>query len=293
MNERNDVEFPVWRKKVDSSLLEDGYTPLPAWVQTLWVMNEKFPSERIGKSSNIGKVSIEYNRNCYEATITRSYRTGTNKFITRLNLCKQLTYELRLVYPVSYMRSYEAKLARDNASEGNAPTYKSIEKDSSKWEFLDIEFDTENSRFIFTSHFVLTPEFPNLYNAIIGRFPTPKALKKASLNGAFRKYKWLPRSEFRKLIHAKNVIYTLMNSKTNEFYIGRAADLQKRYNGKSAHHAIPDWDFFRYNELSEELIPYIDQIERMLIADANALCDSPLDEKINVCLKNSRIDDLI
>ncbi len=34
--ERKKVEFPLWRKKVDSNLLHRGETTLPSWVADIW-----------------------------------------------------------------------------------------------------------------------------------------------------------------------------------------------------------------------------------------------------------------
>ena len=34
--ERNDVEHPLWRKKVDRSLLRYSVTPIPGWVGRTW-----------------------------------------------------------------------------------------------------------------------------------------------------------------------------------------------------------------------------------------------------------------
>ena len=34
--ERSNVELPMWRKKVDDSLLNDFMTPIPNWLSNVW-----------------------------------------------------------------------------------------------------------------------------------------------------------------------------------------------------------------------------------------------------------------
>ena len=40
MNERSDIEFPVWRKKVDHSFLNEKVTPIPKWLWSIWKIEE-------------------------------------------------------------------------------------------------------------------------------------------------------------------------------------------------------------------------------------------------------------
>ena len=36
--ERSDIEFPVWRKKVDKSLFEHNGTTVPEWACRMWTL---------------------------------------------------------------------------------------------------------------------------------------------------------------------------------------------------------------------------------------------------------------
>lgn len=40
--ERSNVDFPLWRKKVDSSLFAHKGTTIPSWTCTMWKIQESF-----------------------------------------------------------------------------------------------------------------------------------------------------------------------------------------------------------------------------------------------------------
>ena len=42
-NERTNVDFPLWRKKVDSSLFQHNGTLIPKWVCKAWNLDCTFP----------------------------------------------------------------------------------------------------------------------------------------------------------------------------------------------------------------------------------------------------------
>jgi len=44
--ERSNVEFPLWRKKVDKSILEHNGTTIPLWACQMWGLQELFGEER-------------------------------------------------------------------------------------------------------------------------------------------------------------------------------------------------------------------------------------------------------
>lgn len=290
VDERKDIEFPMWRKKVDSALLERGHTPIPAWVNKIWDISGKYADVESKKSFD-SIITIKYKKKNYQGHVSKVKKDSG--FIYRLYINSDLQKELQRTYLVSFMRSYEAKLAKvDNPT----ITHKAVEKDLSLWEFLDIEFDADNKAFIFTSHFTIKPDFPNLYKAIIDFLPISKSdsiLNKTD-NQRIRKYSWFPKSEFNKHITAENVIYTLIDTVNKQIYVGRAKNLLERYNSSEEHHAIPSWDYFKYNVLSEDLIPHIDQIERMIIRDMAGLFENTAQiDSFNVSsykLVNTKID---
>jgi len=41
--ERTNIQFPVWRKKVDNSLLRHGQTPIPKWVAENMSLEKVYP----------------------------------------------------------------------------------------------------------------------------------------------------------------------------------------------------------------------------------------------------------
>ena len=268
MDERKDIEYPMWRKKVDSTLLEDGTTPIPKWVMTLWDIERKFSTVR-SKLDPLSSVAIEYEKKSYTGNVSK-VKKSADKYTYRLYVDGSLKRALQYAHPVSYMRAYEAKLAKRN-SVGKKVTHKTVESESSIWEFVDIEFDVENLKFKFCSHFKAKALFPELFSVITEQFPLNKHVFSEKNEFRIKKHHWFSRKELKNHISANNVIYTLLDSKNKFLYIGRAKNLQGRYPGKEEHHAIPEWDYFRYNVLGDELAPFLDQLERMAIRDMASL----------------------
>lgn len=83
----------------------------------------------------------------------------------------------------------------------------------------------------------------------------------------FRIYKgaWKPRSEVDFELGANNVLYTLIDTKGKLIYVGEASNLVARL--RQEHPSIPDWDYFRYNVLPDEVAPHRTALERMIIKD--------------------------
>jgi hypothetical protein len=42
--ERSDVDYPLWRKKVDSSLFRQNGTTIPQWTCKMWEIEQDFSS---------------------------------------------------------------------------------------------------------------------------------------------------------------------------------------------------------------------------------------------------------
>jgi hypothetical protein len=163
---------------------------------------------------------------------------------------------------MSYMRTLEGELHKDGDAEKTIPF----------WEFLDVEFDRKNRKFILRSYFTQTPSFPHLFARLVGSPALNKVEDELEDKGSGRIYKqdWKTRDEVEFEIGAQNVVYTLIDTDAKLVYIGEAADLVKRLI--QPHQSIPDWNLFRYNVLPNELSHYRVAIERMIIRDFAALC---------------------
>ena len=62
--ERSNVEFPIWRKKVDSSLLQHKGTTIPNWACKMWNIDNLFqncPSKKDPQS----QVNITFNKSAF------------------------------------------------------------------------------------------------------------------------------------------------------------------------------------------------------------------------------------
>jgi len=106
------------------------------------------------------------------------------------------------------------------------------------------------------------------------------------------KQDWKPREEFEVELGAENVIYTLIDTKKKQIYVGEADNLVKRL--ASGHNQIPQWDYYRYNILPSSLSQFRLTLERMVIRDyATLLCNTKGIDTIKISeyqLVNEKID---
>lgn len=96
-----------------------------------------------------------------------------------------------------------------------------IEEEIPFWEFLDIEYDSENRIFIFTPYYTQKPSFPELFKRLIGSPAIKKIDDENSNKPKERIYKqdWKPRSEYETELGAENVVYMLIDTVNKYLYI--------------------------------------------------------------------------
>ena len=128
--ERSNIEFPLWRKKVDNPILEDNETPIPKFLWKLWDIENLFNSCKNSKDPK-GKIEIIFNKKKYIGII----HIKSNKQY-KLVIPKELANELKSIYVMSYMRFIEDRLRQNN------PIYKDIkiEDEIPFWEFYRFWF---------------------------------------------------------------------------------------------------------------------------------------------------------
>jgi hypothetical protein len=254
--ERSNVDFPLWRKKVDKSLFDHSATPIPAWACDIWSIQDSF-SHVPSKKHNDSEVILEFQGKKYKGNITITSR-GRKTPGYRLWFNDDLTAELKQVFLMSHMRALEQSLSGKSSSE--------IEDDIPFWEFLDIEYDNGNRVFKLNSHYTQKPSFPNLFHRLIQSPVIQKIeseIKQKNEKPGIIKTNWKPRSKLKFELGAKNVIYMLADTKNKLLYIGEAKDLVKRLH--QIYPKIKHWDYFRYDVLPDELFEFRLTLERMLI----------------------------
>ena len=279
--ERSNVEFAIWRKKVDKSLFEHNGTTVPEWACRMWGLKQLY-GEVTSRKDARSRASVSFRGVKYDAWVTTAPHGRTSPAF-RLWYDKALSYELKHAFVMSYMRSLEGSLESLDPEQG-----------SPFWEFLDIEFDTQNRAFRFVAYYTVTPSFPNLFKRLVGS-PALRRIEdevQGKEEDRIHKQDWKPRSELEYEIGATNVLYMLYDSKAKVFYLGEAEDLVKRL--LQPHSSIPGWNFFRYNVLPQALASYRVAIERMLIRDFAAILknkrDIPWQDLAGCCLANDKID---
>jgi len=283
--ERSKVDFPLWRKKVDKSLFEHNGTTIPLWACEMWNLPSLFSKIQSRNDPN-SKVKVKFNNSSHEGWITKTSPNNRKTPVYRLWFEETLAIELKRNFLMSYMRSLEEGL-EDSAK-------KDTEKKIPFWEFLDIEFDKNSRVFYFLRYYFQEPSFPNLFSRLIGSPSIEKIGDEVLGKKSSRIYKqdWKLRNDLEYEIGAKNVIYKLIDTNNKLFYVGEAADLVKRL--LQNYPTIPNWDYFRYDVLPDELAPFRVMIERMVIRDFATLMSNNKDIKtISISdfkLTNEKID---
>lgn len=285
--ERSNVDFPLWRKKVDSSLFRYNGTTIPNWACKIWKISEDF-SNCTSKTNPSSKVKIEFQNKKYKGWVTIAPK-GRKTPAYRLWYSDALTFELKDTFLMSFVRDIEDRLRK---SKGIKKT--SIEQEIPFWEFLDIEYNNTEKLFRFVAYYTQKPTFSELFKRFIESPILHMIDDELEKKQPFRIYKnqWRARSELDFELGANNVLYTLIDTKNKLIYIGEASNLVKRL--RQEHPKIPHWNYFRYNVLPKQIAKKRKTFERMAIRDLASLLDNG--EKIE-CIKisdyiltNNRID---
>ena len=288
LTERSNVDYLMWRKKIDNNLFRHKGTAIPRWVAQMWKLEKYFPDTE-GKSSKndpITKTKIEFLKKKYTGNVTCVYPKNRANKVHRLWISEELTDELKKVFMMSHMRDIESALRGDVGD---------IEKQIPFWEFVDIEFNEEQKEFVFTAHYKQEPVFPNIFANLAGS-PALKIIEdEIKDKNEFRIHKqdWKTKNQLDTEIGAFNVIYTLLDTKNKLIYIGEAKDLRKRL--KQNYSQIPYWTHYRYDTLPKNTSTQIRvALERMVIRSyASLLSNSSSVETFNISnykLMNEKID---
>ena len=148
-NERTNVKFPMWRKKVDGSMFGDKCTVLPDWVKDN-VFNIRHRFTEASKTHPHSRVTIVIQHKGGKTTshwgsVTTNER-GDLPPTMRLFWDEEVLQWLKEVYSLTYHR-YRLRRKLDL----NGPP---AEKDAILG-IIDIEYDDEECTFHFTAHFNL------------------------------------------------------------------------------------------------------------------------------------------
>jgi hypothetical protein len=195
--ERYDARHPLWRKKVDGSLLRHSETPIPEWVVKMWAITTVFPGKRkSGRSQFAGRAEVP------RAGLYGCRHRGQGAVGYKLWFEDALRYALADVFLMTNVRYLEGRLAK---AEGHAGD---VEQEIPFWEFLDIEFDAKIKTFNLRAYYLQKPTFPFLFRRMSDAPPLKRVLDELAgkLSPRIHKQDWKPRAEFETEIGATNVI---------------------------------------------------------------------------------------
>ena len=286
--ERTNIKHPLWRKKVDSSIFKYDATTMPNWICRAWGIDTMFKGVT-SKNHSKSPIKITFNNKIWNGWVTEAGKGRVNPAY-RLWFEEDLTYELKQVFLMSYMRDIESNI---RGKEDGKQRKTTIENDIPFWEFLDIEFNKKSKAFIFVAHYTQKPTFPNLFQSITSSPKIKEIDQKISGKDGPKIYKqdWKPIDEYQTEIGAENIIYMLINKTNKTFYIGEAKNLIQRFSsGKYTN----KWEYYRYDKLPNELEGYRLELERTLIKSFASLLNNKKDIKTinlsNYTLTNTKID---
>ena len=248
--ERKDIQFPLWRKKVDTVLLDRQHTPIPNWLSKLWLI-EKFVGINTSKKNVQSEITIIFGKKKYQGWVTYAkYQKKDPSY--KLFFSKELSEKFKDTFIMSYMRSLESKLRKGNPIYKRFNSQESIENEIPFWEFLDIEFDFVRKYFKCAAHYFQKPLFPELFRQFTKSHLLKDIENKLSKKGDFKfiKEDWRPRLEFKQFLERKNIIYYLIDTKNKLLYIGEAQHTSRIIQARAE---IRDWDYFRVDCLPEWL----------------------------------------
>lgn len=244
--ERSDIKYPLWRKKVDSSLFTKLDTPIPNWLADVWSIKEQF-GENTSKKEPKAQVQILFEKQTFVAWVAYAkYQSKDTKY--KLFFSKAFIEKLKDVFIMSFMRSLEGRLRKTSKVH-----YKNtVEEDIPFWEFLDIEFDSTNKIFICKAHYFQKPIFPELFRQFVKSHLLKEIENDLLHKGIFKfvKEDWKARSTFKMQLERRNIIYYLIDTHNRLLYIGESENTKRIIQVRNE---IPNWDFFRVDCLPEWL----------------------------------------
>jgi hypothetical protein len=253
----------------------------------MWRIQDVF-SNCVSTNDPSSRVQTELRRERFDGSVTIA-KEGRKTPAYRLRFSEQLSSKLKDVFLMSFVRDIEDRLRK---SKGESAA--NIEDEIPFWEFLDIEYDRDNRVFFFDAYYTQKPAFSELFKRFIESPALHKIDDELSEKPPFRIHKeaWKRRAEVDFELGAINVLYTLIDTKNKLIYVGDASNLAARL--RKEHPSIPDWNYFRYNVLPNEVAPHRVSLERMCIRDLASVLENK--ERVNSIkisnykLTNDRID---
>lgn len=301
VDERRDVKFPLWRRKVDGTLLENSQFVIPDWVKegTFGIKDLFTESSKKHPSSEISIVlKFDGKESEHEGWIT------TTKFgekwakirapVMRMFFDNNLKIKLQKIFTMSHMRDLERRM-RANKTEDSKCTPAEIEAEFPFFEFLDIEWDLQNRKMFFRPHYIQA----QIYTELFSKLQSKRILERiedeigGKKNSRISKGDWKPKSEMKSEITTENVIYTLIDTENCEVYVGEASNLANRF--KQQRNEIPGWTHYRVDHLPDDFDDKMRlSLERMMIRTLASLLENSANvDSMRISeyiLKNKRID---
>jgi len=298
VDERRNVKFPMWRKKVDGSLFEHATTVIPSWVagdvfgiyEIFTESSKEHPSSKVSIDFIADKKTTTFDG--WVLTVKYSEKWARKTPTVRLSFDDDLKRKLRQKFRMSHMRDLERRMREERTGKC---TPADIESEIPFYEFLDIEWDVENRKFILRPHYVQAPIYDELFTHLQSKHVLDRIENELGSGTKLKitKGNWKERDEIQKEIHTDNVIYTLIDVNNSEIYVGEASNLANRF--KQKRHEIPEWTHYRVDQLPDGFDDKMRvRLEKMMIRSLASLLENNAGiESMDISdfvLKNKRVD---
>lgn len=114
--ERSNVDFPLWRKKVDKSLFDQNGTTIPVWACGMWDLPKLFHDVTSRKDER-SNVKVQFQKKTYDGWVTTAKHDRSSPAL-RLWYEEDLSLKLKYIFLMSYMRSLEQRLSSEKNKGG-------------------------------------------------------------------------------------------------------------------------------------------------------------------------------
>ena len=206
--------------------------------------------------------TVLFNEQEYDVSL-HTQSKGRKSSLHRIFTSPQLRTEMRRIFLSSYARHLEAKL-RERAGED----YDELSVQSFH-EFVDIEFDLEGNRMIWTPHFLVEPVHRELFSELADN--TSLHLIDSAIKGKaqFGSSDWSPRQRGPPT-KTPNIIYFLRDDVNRMIYVGKGGPSSGTNRIFGEHPTIPDWTHFRYDilpqDFTDKMVKAVEQMQIRVMA---------------------------
>jgi len=251
-------------KAVDYSALQWGIT-LPVKAR------KAFKCGKIKRGSH-RPITIIWGRKRFKAILAHIHRTAApNVFQIRYDTNHPLLSLLRKTFAHTHIMTESQRMLKRKGQYRTDPG-------SHGKEYLKV-YPLSAREIVFEPMNIITGVYHHFHQRLIEDNIFDYFLKKKRLQLIRTSKDWMKRSELTHHYNQKWCIYTLLDTRNQLIYVGKADVLGPRIKGDRSASGIPKWNFFRYDAINPEFRDLLERIEEHTYRVVGRLCQSRLQLK--------------